>query len=469
MADDFPMLDQLPEELLLQVFKHLCELGPSWADTDQPWFIRGLQYRNTDSDVQPHAGLRAYPFLGQVCKKWQNLLATPIARQMLWQQLVIDFGHELVTAIHMPLVWSNERPNSEEYTSAYHRISLSSSKVINFIMSCARNNSLTSLVLSNSEGFWGDDGDYLNLTGKHNFQASHMGYVLAELRNQLQELRLYNCNDLLNSDQGLWSLVARCPNMRVLAVEGLNCRVLTQHAVELSVLSSLESLSLIGEEHTGQWIVGLDTIPQQWSSLTALTKLELRGHHLLVSVPPWLSTLPSLRTLDLSGNNAVDLSSLPKFTQLEVLVLQNLDLGQPVVGTELVASQFVKRTLPDLSTLKNLKCVKRTLPDLSALEHLKALSLGGNRFTRLPECLVKMTALETIDFNGNKELQVLAPLTSLLAALPHIQVLDFRGVHKEKGTAYWSDAKCTTMKFLAAAAKLLKRRRYASRVIIDRD
>jgi hypothetical protein len=48
---------------------------------------------------------------------------------MLWKQLVVDFGHELVTSIHMPLVWSNERPNPEEYTAAFHRVSLSSSKV----------------------------------------------------------------------------------------------------------------------------------------------------------------------------------------------------------------------------------------------------------------------------------------------------------------------------------------------------
>lgn len=48
---------------------------------------------------------------------------------MLWKEVVIDFGHELVTAIHMPLAWSNERPNAEEYTSAFHRVSISSSKV----------------------------------------------------------------------------------------------------------------------------------------------------------------------------------------------------------------------------------------------------------------------------------------------------------------------------------------------------
>ena len=51
-------------------------------------------------------------------------------QSLLWRQLVIDFGHELVTAIHMPLMWSNERPNAEEYTAAFHRVSLSSSKVL---------------------------------------------------------------------------------------------------------------------------------------------------------------------------------------------------------------------------------------------------------------------------------------------------------------------------------------------------
>jgi hypothetical protein len=43
----------------------------------------------------------------------------------------------------------------------------------------------------------------------------------------------------------------------------------------------LQTLSLIGEEQGGQWIVGLDKIPDSWKSLTSLTKLELRGHPLL--------------------------------------------------------------------------------------------------------------------------------------------------------------------------------------------
>lgn len=101
-----------------------------------------------------------------------------------------------------------------------------------------------------------------------------------------------------------------------------------------------------------------------------------------------------------------------------------------------------------------------------------------------------------------------SPLTPLLAALPNIAIIDLRGVHKvceqsacaytsqaahslghrmcmcaapsqtntpgcarglalqEKG-AYWSDAKCSTMKHIAAFAKLLKRRRYRHRVLMD--
>lgn len=49
----------------------------------------------------------------------------------------------------------------------------------------------------------------------------------------------------------------------------------------MTVHLQLESLSLIGEEHPGQWIVGLDHLPPAWARLSTLTKLELRGHHLL--------------------------------------------------------------------------------------------------------------------------------------------------------------------------------------------
>lgn len=43
----------------------------------------------------------------------------------------------------------------------------------------------------------------------------------------------------------------------------------------------LEELTITGEQSDGNWHVGLDCIPEEWASLTRLTKLELRGHSLL--------------------------------------------------------------------------------------------------------------------------------------------------------------------------------------------
>lgn len=443
-------MDSLPDDLILDIFVHLTEGGPTWSLDDRPWFIQALPYR-CDKDEEPRAqGMRSYPFLGQVCKRWKSILGTPIAKRSLWSEVVIDFGHELVTAIHMPLAWSNERPNAEEYSDAFHRTSLSSAKIIDFITD--REATLTSLVISNSEGFWGDEGEYLDLSGKHNFQASHLGFLLGRLGGHLQELCLLNCNDIISSDPGVWTLIALCPYLRVLSIEGLNCRVPALQASELSRLPKLESLSLIGEEHLGQWIVGLDHIPPSWARLSTLKKLELRGHHLLDSLPIWLKDMKGLTHLDIGGNNNLSLMNLTQFTQLEVLSLQNLDLCQPPRGPEDVIT--AKRLLPNLEPMSS---------------KLRVLSLADNKFTRLPDCLVKLTALEILDFNNNEDMQVLGPLTNVLGAMACIRIMDFRGVHKERGTAYWSDAKCTTMKNLAAASKLLRRRKYVSRVMLDQD
>lgn len=112
-----------------QVFSHLTELGPSYETGDDPWFIKKIPFRARDREDQPHPGLRSYPFLGQVCRKWKDLLNTPHAEKVLWEDVVIDFGHELVTAIHTPLIWSNQRPTAEEFASKLAATSLSVDKV----------------------------------------------------------------------------------------------------------------------------------------------------------------------------------------------------------------------------------------------------------------------------------------------------------------------------------------------------
>jgi hypothetical protein len=55
----------------------------------------------------------------------------------------------------------------------------------------------------------------------------------------VQELRLYNCNDLITSDHGLWSLAGFCPGLTTLVVEGINCRIHLPAAAELSRLTKV--------------------------------------------------------------------------------------------------------------------------------------------------------------------------------------------------------------------------------------
>lgn len=58
-----------------------------------------------------------------------NAMLNCVMQALLWRRVVVDFGHELVTAIHTPLVWSNERPNRDEYMAAFNHTTLSAAKV----------------------------------------------------------------------------------------------------------------------------------------------------------------------------------------------------------------------------------------------------------------------------------------------------------------------------------------------------
>ena len=62
----------------------------------------GLSWRGASADS---ARTRA-----QVCRRWKGVLENPAARDVLWRELVVDFGHELITAVHMPIAWCGPRP-----------------------------------------------------------------------------------------------------------------------------------------------------------------------------------------------------------------------------------------------------------------------------------------------------------------------------------------------------------------------
>jgi hypothetical protein len=72
-----PLLCFLPAPA--QIFGHLAVVGSVWEE-DDPLRLCCLPYRQADLEVMPCTGLRGYPFLAQVCRKWKHLLATPMAQ-----------------------------------------------------------------------------------------------------------------------------------------------------------------------------------------------------------------------------------------------------------------------------------------------------------------------------------------------------------------------------------------------------
>ncbi|KAG2447702.1 hypothetical protein HYH02_007162 [Chlamydomonas schloesseri] len=449
-------LDVLPDEILIQIFGQLAVVGNTW-DEDDPLRLGALPYHQPDLELMPCTGLRGYPFLAQVCKKWRRLLSTPMAQKLVWRQVTVDFGHELVTAIHTPLRWSNQRPSPEEYDAAFQRTSISAAKVLGFLRSVGP--VAQSLTLSNSEGYDGEEGDYVSLSDKHDFGPSHLGFAIAMLATTLTELRLYRCNDLVVPDQDLWGLLPLLPHLRSLAVEGLRSRVSVAAVAPLGDLRKLDTLVLSAAEfRTADWAVGLDGLPHCWSRLTGLTRLELRGHQQLLELPGWLpECLQRLRVLDLSSCGGLALWQLRHITQLEVLVLQHLHLAHALPTATETAALLASGGHPPW----------RSVPDLAPLgRRLRSLSLSNNRLGLLPEWLPKMTRLEHLDLSYNKELHIRAPLTGL-AALPHLALLDFRHVHVVDKTPYWPEEKCVTMQHLTKLVNVLKRRQPQPRVLLD--
>ena len=73
------------------------------------------------------------------------------AQRYLWRELVCDFGHELITGVHVPLTWTDERPSDAEFRALFAAVRLRSHRFVDFVRS--RRHVLTKLVLTNSEGY----------------------------------------------------------------------------------------------------------------------------------------------------------------------------------------------------------------------------------------------------------------------------------------------------------------------------
>ena len=73
----------------LQVFRQLAQIGPVMLPEEAALLdkARSLPFRTTECSGEPHPGLRSYPFLGQVCRRWNRVLSAPSAQEMLWREV----------------------------------------------------------------------------------------------------------------------------------------------------------------------------------------------------------------------------------------------------------------------------------------------------------------------------------------------------------------------------------------------
>mmetsp|Transcript_25479 Transcript_25479/g.71256 ORF Transcript_25479/g.71256 Transcript_25479/m.71256 type:complete len:465 (+) Transcript_25479:431-1825(+) len=439
-----PNIDSLPNELLLRVFRHLARVGG--LDDDEPrWFHRRFPFRKLEWDIEWHRGLRAYPFLAQVCQRWKHILDSPAALG-LWDEVTVDFGHEVVTSIHCPLEWSNRRPTEDEFRQSFAVTQLSSEKMIRFVDK--RREHIRSLTLLNSEGYWSDEGDFVNLTRKHNFSCAHLGMLVGVLRNHLQELTMCHCNDLImvGEPHAPLGVLGLLPNLRTLTIDCLRCRLKGEGLSSLSNLRKLENLSISAEKQVGVWAVGLDTLPPSWACLTTIRKLELRSNCMLNEMPAYITNWPHLTALDISLCRSLSLTFLQSLRNLTSLALQGLN----IVDTDFPAVPAHYRSMPSLA-------------HFSALE---ALNLANNRLMEVPQMLAEVKSLTCLDLSGNYLMKIPKSPTALMH-LPNLAVVDMRGVHVETDISYWSEAKCTSMRHVVALSKHLRRRPFPTHVLMD--
>lgn len=448
-------IHDLPDALLLEIFRQLARLPPVTTEEEQALYARGvLPFRTFEFMGKTHPGLRAYPFLAQVCRHWKAVLESPEALPTLWQDLVVDFSHELITGVHVPVRWSDVQPSDEEFREAFAAVRLQSHRLVDFVRE--RRQVLRRLTLTNSEGYWADDGEFVPLSNKHSFNLGTLGILLGML-GELQELSIVHCNDLFSSGSPL-STIAMLRGLRSLTLEDLQCRIYREPLAELGRLTQLTALAVNSTQRHGVFVFGIDCIPDTWKQLGSLRTLELRGNALLERLPDWLpGVLPHLESLDVSACSRLDLRSITAWTQLTTLSLQAMDL---------VWGAAPPRLLAQAQALGIVARVKQ-LPDLSTLRRLAALNLADNNLAELPAWLLKMTGLEVLDLSGNFFLECQHPLNQL-QTFKRLRWLDLRAVHVEASTTrHWSPPKCTTMQNIAALAKLLRRRNRHVKVMYD--
>lgn len=108
------------------------------------------------------------------------MLSQAGARHLLWREVVVDFGHELITAVHTPIAWSDQRPSDEEFRKSFAATKLNASRILRFIET--RRCCVQRIVLKNSEGY------FSGVIMHHTPFTQHTCYGSAKLNHNLHTL-----------------------------------------------------------------------------------------------------------------------------------------------------------------------------------------------------------------------------------------------------------------------------------------
>lgn len=139
-------------------------------------------------------------------------------------------------------------------------------------------------------------------------------------------------------------------------------------------------------------------VPKEaWAKFTNLETLSFKNDN-LKEIPQEIGNLPSLKVLDLSGNDFTALpQSLKKLNHLEELYLndeKNLFHNQNNQSLNLPLNLRILHLEND-----NLKNVPKEIYELKKLEQL---FLNDNNFNQIPKEMKSMKNLKQLDFHNNK-------------------------------------------------------------------
>ncbi|KAK4594902.1 hypothetical protein RGQ29_018581 [Quercus rubra] len=173
-----------------------------------------------------------------------------------------------------------------------------------------------------------------------------------------------------------------------------------------------------------------------------VTTLELRGHKLRGTIPPYIGNLTFLRAINLQNNSFY--GEIPKEVG-QLFRLRELDLTNNTLGGE-IPTNLCNCSELRLIRVTNNKLIGKIPMELGSLTKLKALRVARNNFTGgLPGFLGNLSFLEAFSATSNDLVGNIPETVGRLKSLSHF----FVGVNKLNGMVPSSLYNISSIRFLS--------------------